>query len=350
MAIKLIPKYQEGGNLRQRTATNPYQYLFNMSGGNTTQGTVDMGATLSTWKPPNGTMDPIKPISLGSSQANALTGLGSAPGANPLVNTKTLAVPKPGAGAGMSAGAVGAVAQGVADLGVAGIDAFSKDPGTDEFGNAKIESKGNTEAKSTLQGAGKGAATGALIGSVVPGLGTAVGAVAGGLIGGVSGFFKGKKDSEVGGDQYNKAHNSSYNKFYGNQYANQYQAMLGKDGMKMKTEHLVGKFENKDKLVPRLKKGGSINVIVSGKLHKENNSLGNKDKGIPVIDSKGRKEFELEKEELILNLEASKQVEKLVNNYNTKNEDNVLEELGKLVHHELLNNTKDNSKKFGLEV
>jgi len=350
MAIKLIPKLQEGGSVRQRTATNPYQYLFNMTGGNPSQGTVDMGATLSTWKPPNGTMDPIKPISLGSSQANVLTGLGSAPGANPLVDAKTLATPKVGAGAGMSAGTVGAISEGVAALGVGAIDAFSKDPGADEFGNVKAESKGVSGSKSALQGAGKGAATGALIGSVVPGLGTAVGAVAGGLIGGISGFFKGKKESEAGGDAYNKAHNASYNKFYGNQYANQYQAMLGKDGMKMKTEYLVSKFEKKDKLVPRFKAGGSINVIVSGKLHKENNSLGNKDKGIPVIDSKGRKEFELEKEELILNLEASKQVEKLVNNYNTKNEDSVLETLGKLVHHELLNNTKDNSKKFGLEV
>lgn len=335
MTIKLIPKYQDGGGLTLQQQKS--QYLSNLF--NATK--PGLGTT---------TMTPIKPISLQNSQANALTGLGSKPGS--LVDTKTLDPMKPGITpkAGMSAGMVGGIAEGVSSAAIAGIDLLSKDPGTDEFGNAKTESTGATEAKSALAGAGKGVAMGATIGSVVPGVGTAIGAVAGGLIGGVGGFFKGKKDAKTGDKLYNQAHGASYNKFYGNQYANQYQAMMGKNGMKLKTAHVMSNFTQKDRLVPRFKEGGSINVIVSGKLHKENNSLGNKDKGIPVINSKGSKEFELEKEELVLNLEASKQVEKLVNNYNTKNDNTVLEELGKFMHNELLNNTKDNSKRYGLEV
>ncbi len=350
MASKLIPRLQAGGSLTpQQLQTQYLSGLFNAT--KAKQSTVDLGDMLSTWKPDGGTMSAIKPISLGSSSANALTGLGSAPGTTQMGGLKPMPVSQaPGATPGMSAAAVGGIASGVAELGVAGIDAFSKVPVADEFGNAKQENKGATVAKSTLASAGKGAALGATIGSVVPVLGTGVGAAVGGVIGAGIGFFKGKKDAKQDSEQFDAAHKNSYGNFYGNQYANQFQAMKAKDGMKLKTANVMTRFTETNRLVPRYKHGGAMNVIAAGKLHKENNSLGRKDKGIPVINSKGEKEFELEKEELILNLEASKQVEKLVNNYNTNHDDIILEDIGKFVHKELLKNTQDNSKKFGLEV
>jgi len=87
-------------------------------------------------------------------------------------------------------------------------------------------------------------------------------------------------------------------------------------------------------------------VIPKGKLHKENNNLGEKDKGIPVIDNNGVKKFEVEKEELILTLEVTEKVEQLAQTYVETQDDNILVDLGKLLTEEILRNTKDNSEKF----
>jgi hypothetical protein len=87
-------------------------------------------------------------------------------------------------------------------------------------------------------------------------------------------------------------------------------------------------------------------VIPKGKLHKENNNLGNKDKGIPVIDNDGTKHFEVEKEELILTLEVTEKVESLAAGYQSTGNESKLVELGKLLTEEILRNTKDNSGKF----
>lgn len=91
-------------------------------------------------------------------------------------------------------------------------------------------------------------------------------------------------------------------------------------------------------------------MIPKGKLHKENNNLGKKDKGIPVIDNSGNKEFEVEKEELILTLEVTEQVEKLAAIYNSTQDELKLIELGKLLTEEILRNTKDNSGKFDVTI
>lgn len=290
-------------------------------------------------------MVPIQPISLSNSTAAAATGLGRPPFQS--LDTKTLATSATKATPGIDPSGIGTIANGVASLGIGAIDTFSKAPTSDQFGLQLPENSGNTEAKAALAGAGKGVAMGAAVGSVVPVIGTAVGAIAGGLIGGVGGFFKGKKDSEVAKDAYSKNNSAAYGKFYGNQYANQFQAMMAKDGMKLKTARVMKDVKPSDKLTPRTT---DINIIASGKLHKENNNLGNKDKGIPVVNKKGKKIFELEKEELILNLNATKHAENLVNNYNKHNNGDTLEELGRFVHNELMTNTQDNSKKFGLEV
>lgn len=100
----------------------------------------------------------------------------------------------------------------------------------------------------------------------------------------------------------------------------------------------------------KLTEPGAANVIAKGKLHKENNNLGNKDKGIPVINSKGEKEYELEKEELVLRLETTKTAEDFAKRFNDTRDEGLLEELGALMHQELMGNTQDYSKKFNVDI
>lgn len=78
--------------------------------------------------------------------------------------------------------------------------------------------------------------------------------------------------------------------------------------------------------------------------------MGEKDKGIPVIDNAGNKLFEVEKEELIMTLELTEKVEDLVYKYQQTPDDSILVELGKLLSEEILRNTQDNSEKFKTET
>ena len=89
---------------------------------------------------------------------------------------------------------------------------------------------------------------------------------------------------------------------------------------------------------------------MKGKLHKENNNLGNKDKGIPVISSDGDKKYEVEAGEIILRRKITELVEEYTLKYNETNDDALLEELGKHLTEELLNNTQDNYAKFGVKI
>lgn len=241
------------------------------------------------------------------------------------------------------AGAIG----GAATIASGSIEAFSKAPGTDQYGIAHAEDKSKAMWQGGLETAGKYAGAGAAIGSLIPipGVGTAVGAGVGAIIGGVVGAVGAKKENDQAQLDYKKQFQSAYSADKSNKYAQQYAAM-GKDGMKLKIQSKLGTVDS-NKLVPSYKKGGTMyNTIVKGKLHKENNNLGNKDKGIPVIDSKGVKIFELEKEELILNIGATTKVEELVQNYNTEQSEDTLKELGKFVYEELKLRTIDNSKTF----
>lgn len=75
----------------------------------------------------------------------------------------------------------------------------------------------------------------------------------------------------------------------------------------------------KKKSVKIFKRGGKFdhpdktNVIVTGSRHHEQNALG--DKGVPVIDKKGEKIFEVEKGELILTKDATEKIETLFETY-----------------------------------
>lgn len=103
--------------------------------------------------------------------------------------------------------------------------------------------------------------------------------------------------------------------------------------------------------VAEFKNGGAVNVIPSGALHKNKHHLENVDekfedvttKGIPVItESEGgdiTQHAEVEREEIIFNLDVTKQLEKLMED----GSDNAAIEAGKLLVHEILENTIDNA-------
>lgn len=103
--------------------------------------------------------------------------------------------------------------------------------------------------------------------------------------------------------------------------------------------------------VAGLKNGGAVNVIPDGALHAHKHHLENVDekfedvttKGIPVItEEKGgdiKQHAEVEREEIIFNLEVTKQLEKLMQD----GSDEAAIEAGKLLVHEILENTVDNT-------
>lgn len=126
---------------------------------------------------------------------------------------------------------------------------------------------------------------------------------------------------------------------------------LGKQGLKLDREFAKKVVKlSKDK-VPEFKNGGTVNVIPDGALHKNKHHLENIDekfedvttKGIPVItESKGgdiTQHAEVEREEIIFNLDVTKQLEKLME----IGSDEAAIEAGKLLVHEILENTVDNT-------
>ena len=101
----------------------------------------------------------------------------------------------------------------------------------------------------------------------------------------------------------------------------------------------------------KFKNGGAVNVIPDGALHKNKHHLENVDekfedvttKGIPVItESAGgdiTQHAEVEREEIIFNLDVTKQLEKLMED----GSDEAAIEAGKLLVREILENTVDNT-------
>lgn len=131
-----------------------------------------------------------------------------------------------------------------------------------------------------------------------------------------------------------------------------YNAMSGKNGAK-----LYNLQEAKRILSNRLqsfKNGGAVNVIPDGALHKNRHHLEDIDekfedvttKGIPVITEAKNgdiiQQAEVEKEEIIFNLEVTKKLEELME----KDTDEAAIEAGKLLTDEILRNTIDNTKKL----
>lgn len=135
----------------------------------------------------------------------------------------------------------------------------------------------------------------------------------------------------------------------------------GKSGLKMDKDFAKrvvklskGKKSKAQKIqeeVAGFKNGGAVNVIPDGALHAHKHHLEDIDgkfeevttKGIPVItEEKGgdiKQHAEVEREEIIFNLEVTKQLEKLMQD----GSDEAAIEAGKLLVYEILENTVDNT-------
>lgn len=129
----------------------------------------------------------------------------------------------------------------------------------------------------------------------------------------------------------------------------------GKLGLKLERDFAkkvvkLSKGKKEDK-IPGFKNGGAVNVIPDGALHKNKHHLENVDekfeevtaKGIPVITESAvgdiTQHAEVEREEIIFNLDVTKQLEKLLED----GSDEAAIEAGKLLVHEILENTVDNT-------
>ena len=106
----------------------------------------------------------------------------------------------------------------------------------------------------------------------------------------------------------------------------------------------------KDQEEPKDKDNSEPNVIPEGALHAHKHNIENTNsltqKGIPVVDDKGEQCAEIEKDEIILNLKLTNQLEELQKQYekaSKKEQDKLAIEAGKLLVQEILHNTIDNT-------
>ena len=230
-------------------------------------------------------------------------------------------------------------------------NASEKNSRTDGFGNEIFDQKDANLA--TGQGAASGALKGAQMGMSFGPWGAAIG----GAVGGIAGLIGGKKKGEKALTAYDDRLDKNMMTASRNQDMQLSKALTGKQGTKLEKKNL-GTFKLPKKksssLVLRsggkLETPGEVNVVVKGKLHKENNNLGNKDKGVPVIDANGTKEYEVEKQEIIFRQDTTHLIEASAKIYKDTEDDKVLEDLGTVLAKELLENTQDNDGKFGVKV
>ena len=125
------------------------------------------------------------------------------------------------------------------------------------------------------------------------------------------------------------------------------------------SKRLISKEPLKEGTTVEFKNGGSINVIPEGALHARKNNLteinpeleGITKKGIPVISKEDGGEMiqhaEIERSEIIFNLETTKKLESLREQYNKSEDkaekDNLAIEAGKLLAQQIMENTIDNT-------
>jgi uncharacterized protein YcfJ len=214
-------------------------------------------------------------------------------------------------------------------------------PMVGEYGTQSVDID-KLGAKATKDSAVTGMTTGATIGGTVGtaafgAVGTIVGTALGALVGGAIGWMGGnKKAARVKKEAWNDfrkqelvAKNKKNRELNRTQYNSLYGAgtgtapVMAKSGMRVKA-----------------------NLIAYGSLHRENNNLGNRDKGLPVINNSGRKLIEIEREEWILNPEATESITNMATEYERTNNPDLLVKIGKRTAKELLDKTDDKSKRF----
>jgi hypothetical protein len=221
--------------------------------------------------------------------------------------------------------------------------------------------------KGASVGIGAGISAAALLGQAVipvPIVGAAIGAGIG-LIGGlISGLFTNKKEKKkAAANQLAFSIKTASQVSAANRKANSYRdSQIVNEVLPTSSNapELTGYAKNggtfhwtlpkKTNLVPEVKKsisfkkGGSIketeNIIPNGVLHEEKNKLG--DKGMPVVKCKNNscsKQYEIERDEMILTLKTTKTIEKL-------SEEAKFKELGLYITNQVLQNTHSFTNKY----
>lgn len=109
-----------------------------------------------------------------------------------------------------------------------------------------------------------------------------------------------------------------------------------------------GKTDKPKQQPDKTKETSQKNVIPEGALHARKHNMENSEnltkKGIPVVDNKGEQQAEIECNEIIFNLEVTKQLEELHNKYQEatqKEKDELAIEAGKLLVYQIMHNTDD---------
>lgn len=159
--------------------------------------------------------------------------------------------------------------------------------------------------------------------------------------------------------QYNLAQ-QNLNRYAGNNYS---LTAIGKDGMKLiskeDVKQLIASRKQTIEDVALFKDGGKMNILPEGKLHAHNHHLEDVDerledltkKGIPIVTVSENGELsqvaEVEKEELILHLELTEQIEALWEQFkkaeDPEEKNRIAFECGDLLCREIITNTEDNT-------
>lgn len=159
--------------------------------------------------------------------------------------------------------------------------------------------------------------------------------------------------------QYNLAQ-QNLNRYAGNNYS---LTAIGRDGMKLiskeDVKQLIASRKQTIEDVALFKDGGKMNILPEGKLHAHNHHLEDVDerledltkKGIPIVTVSENGELsqvaEVEKEELILHLELTEQIEALWYQFkkaeDPEEKNRIAFECGDLLCREIITNTEDNT-------
>lgn len=121
---------------------------------------------------------------------------------------------------------------------------------------------------------------------------------------------------------------------------------IGREGIKIFSKDDLEKARNIINGVQRFQDGGKMNVIPEGALHARKHNMELDEitkKGIPVVTEKSDggliQQAEIERDEIIFNLEVTKKLEELMK----EGTDEAAIEAGKLLVQEILHNTQDNT-------
>lgn len=124
---------------------------------------------------------------------------------------------------------------------------------------------------------------------------------------------------------------------------------IKREGAGKEEANAAEKAEADNTNVEEFKSGGQMNVIPDGSLHARLHHMENGDKltkkGIPVVDNEGNQQAEIERNEIIFNLEVTKKLEELEKKYREaekqRDKDDIAIEAGKIVTCEIMENTDD---------